>query len=91
MWEQLGETSAIRGDYKGASEAFDKAVALEPRNASHYDRLARTLEFQHRYDEAIVVVRKHIQLLQQQGRRDLVTQLNQYLNVLAYKKVKQAK
>ncbi len=91
LWEQLGETSAARGDFKGASEAFDKAVTLEPRNPSHYDRLARALEFQHRYDEAIAVVRKHVQLLQEQGRRDLVAQLNQYMDVLAYKKVKQAK
>jgi Tfp pilus assembly protein PilF len=91
LWEQLGETSVRLGDFKGASDAFDKAVALEPRNASLYDRLARALEFQRRYDEAIAVVRKHIQLLQEQGRRDLVTQLNHYADVLAYKKVKQAK
>jgi tetratricopeptide (TPR) repeat protein len=90
-WEQLGDTSAALGDFKGASDAFDKAAALEPRNPSHYQKLARALEFQRRYNEAVAVVRKHIKLVQEQGRRDLAAQLSQYIEVLEYKKVKQAK
>jgi tetratricopeptide (TPR) repeat protein len=90
-WEQLGDTSAALGDFKGASDAFDKAVTLEPRNPSHYQKLARALEFQRRYDEAVAVVGRHIKLMQEQGRRDLVAQLSQYIEVLKYNKVKQAK
>jgi tetratricopeptide (TPR) repeat protein/MFS family permease len=90
-WEWLGDTSAALGDFKGASDAFDRAMALEPRNPSHYQKLARALEFQRRYDEAVAVVRKHVKLVQEQGRRDLATQLSQYIEVLEYKKVKQAK
>jgi tetratricopeptide (TPR) repeat protein/MFS family permease len=90
-WEQLGDTSAALGDFKGASDAFDKATALEPRNPSHYEKLARALEFQRRYDEAVAVVRKHVTLREEQGRRDLATQLRQYIEMLEYKKVKQSK
>ena len=31
LWESLGDTSATLGDFQGASDAFDKAMALEPR------------------------------------------------------------
>ena len=88
VWEWLGDTSAALGDFKGASDAFDKAVALEPRNPSHYQKLARALEFQRRYDEAVAVVQKHVELMQEQGRRDLAAQLHQYIDMLKYKKVK---
>jgi tetratricopeptide (TPR) repeat protein/MFS family permease len=91
LWESLGDTSATLGDFKGASDAFDKAVALEPRNPSHYQKLARALEFQRRYEEAVAVVDKHMALMQEQGRRDLAGQLRQYMDMLQYKKVKQAK
>ncbi len=90
-WEQLGDTLAALGDFPGASDAFDKAAALEPRNPSHYEKLARALELQRRYDEAIVAVQKHVRLMQDLGRRDLATQLNQYIELLKYKRVKQAK
>ncbi|MCL5279828.1 MAG: fused MFS/spermidine synthase [Planctomycetes bacterium] len=91
LWESLGDTSATLGDFKGASDAFDQAMALEPRNPSHYEKLARALEFQHRYEAAAAVVHKHIDLMQEQGRRDLAGQLRDYEDMLRYKKVKQAK
>ena len=91
LWESLGDTSAALGDFQGASDAFDKAVALEPRNPSHYQKLARALEFQRRYEEAVAVVQKHMVLMEEQGRRDLAAQLRQYADMLQYKKVKQAK
>lgn len=91
VWGQLGDTAAALGDFKGASDAFDKAAALEPRNPSHYEKLARALEFQRRYDEAVAVVQKHVELMKELGRRDAVTQLTQYINVLKYNKVKHAR
>ncbi len=91
LWESLGDTSAALGDFQGASDAFDKAVALEPRNPSHYQKLARALELQRRYEEAVAVVRKHMELMQAEGRRDLAAQLRGYEDMLRYKKVKQTK
>ncbi|MEN6578599.1 MAG: fused MFS/spermidine synthase [Phycisphaerales bacterium] len=88
VWDWLGEVLAMAGDFKGASDAFAKALALEPANPDHYRKLARSLELQHRYDEAISVVRKHIQLMQEQGNRDMAGQLRSYVDLLEYKKVK---
>ncbi len=88
-WDRLGDTLARAGDLKGACEAFDRAVTLEPKNLAHYERLARLLENQHRYEEAISVVRKHIALLKELGRRDVALQMGQYVDFLEYQKVKQ--
>ena len=44
-----------------------------------------------RYDEAIVVVRKHIELMQEQGKREIATELSQYVEFLEYQKAKQAR
>jgi tetratricopeptide (TPR) repeat protein len=90
VWERLGDTAAALGDFKGASEAFDKAVTLEPRHVPHYQKLARALEFQRRYDEAVAAIRKHMAIMKELGRRDAVAQLSQYIDLLEYKKVKQS-
>jgi tetratricopeptide (TPR) repeat protein len=90
-WEQLGETAAALGDFQSASDAFERAAALEPRNPSHYQKLARALELQHRYPEAIAAVQKHVEIVKELGRRDLVVQLTQYMDLLKYQQVKQPK
>ena len=88
-WDRLGDTLAIMGDFKGASNAFAEAVTLESENPALYSKLARALEFQRRYDEAIEVVRKHVELLAKRGEQDPAAQLRQYIEILEYKKVKQ--
>lgn len=88
-WDRLGDTLARAGDLKGACEAFDRAMILEPKNPAHYERLAKLLENQQRYEEAISVVRKHIALLKELGRRDVALQMGQYVDFLEYQKVKQ--
>jgi tetratricopeptide (TPR) repeat protein/MFS family permease len=91
IWEWLGDTLATMNDFKQASEAFAQAVALEPRNPTYYEKLARTLEFQGRYGEAIDVVRRQIKLLQESDQRDAAARLGPYVELLEYKKVKQLK
>jgi len=91
VWDWLGDTRAIMQDFKGASAAFEKAVSLEPRNPAHYDKLAKALEFQRRYAEAIDVVQREIKLLQELGQKDVALQLRPYLELLEYQKVKQSK
>ena len=90
-WDWYGDMLAMTGDFKQASDAFEKAMALEPSNPSHYQKFARALEFQKRYGEAIVVVRKHIKLMQDQGKREIATQLSQYVEFLEYQRAKQPK
>lgn len=87
-WDRLGDTLTLAGDLKGASDALGRALALEPKNLAHYERLAKLLEDQHRYEEAISVARKHISLLRELGRRDVALQMAPYVDYLEYQKVK---
>lgn len=89
VWDQLGETLATMGDFKGASDAFEKAVTLEPGNSSHYEKLVRTLELQERFGEAIEVARRHMRIEQERGNRELAGQLRQYIELLEYQRAKQ--
>ncbi len=88
-WEQLGGVLAMRENMKEASQAFEKALALEPGNLSHYEKLARTLEHQKRYGEAIEVVRRQMKLLEDRHDRAAATQARQYLELLEYQRAKQ--
>ena len=90
-WDRLGETLAITGDFKGASDAFEQALALEPENLAHYQKLARALEFQKRYTEAIDVVNKQIEILTKRGEAAAALQLREYVEQMEYRKVKGAK
>jgi tetratricopeptide (TPR) repeat protein len=90
-WDSLGDTLAILKDFKGASNAFAKAAALEPQNPAHYEKLARSLEFQGRYAEALDAARTQVRLLQELGRPDLAKRLGEYIELLEYKKVKQSR
>ena len=90
-WVWFGDMQARLGDFKQASDAFEKAVALEPSNPSHYEMLARALAHQDRYSEAIDVVNKHIKLMQNQGKREEAGQLQQYVELLEYQKAKQTR
>jgi cytochrome c-type biogenesis protein CcmH/NrfG len=90
-WDWLGDTLATLRDFQQASNAFAQAAALEPRNPAYYEKLARTLEFQGRYAEALDAARTQVKLLQELGRRDQAKQLGQYIELLEYKKVKQSR
>ena len=88
-WEQLGGVLAICEDMKGASQAFEKTLELEPGNLAHYEKLAKTLERQKRYGEAIEVVRRQMKLLEDRRQRDLAVQARQHLELLEYQRAKQ--
>jgi len=88
-WTWLGETLALMGDLREASDAFERAVALEPENVTSYRKWAKVLELQRRYDEAIAVLRRQIVLLRQQGQKDTARQVSQYIEILEYRRVKQ--
>jgi tetratricopeptide (TPR) repeat protein len=88
-WERLGDTLAVTGDFARASEAFEKATQLEPANPAHYQKLAKALEFQKRYDEGIAAVNRLIDVLTRSGRDEEAARQRQYREFLEYQKVKQ--
>ncbi|UCD50255.1 MAG: fused MFS/spermidine synthase [Phycisphaerales bacterium] len=87
-WAWLGDTLTILKDAEGATEAFERAVALEPENVSHYEKLVELLKAQQRYDEAIAVLRQQIAMLKERGERDAALELSQYVEILEYERVK---
>ena len=83
-WRRLGDALAIIGDLKAATEAFKKALSLNPDDPAYYANLARALEFQERYTEEIEVLKNYIQLMKQYKQDDAVLQLQKHLESLEY-------
>jgi tetratricopeptide (TPR) repeat protein/MFS family permease len=91
VWSRLGNTLATMGDLKGASDAFEKALALEPENPGHYDILVRALEYQGRYDEAVGVLQKQIELMTRSGNTEAVVEIRRHIESLKFRMSQQQK
>jgi tetratricopeptide (TPR) repeat protein len=76
------------GDFKAAVEAFKKALALDLAEPAHYGDLVRALEYDGRYDEAIEVLKKFIELMKQYKQDQDVARLQAYLRSLENKSLK---
>ena len=87
-WRRLGDTLATMGDFKAAVEAFKKALALDSAEPDYYGSLVRALEYDGRYDEAIEVLKKFIELMKQYKQNQDVAQLQTYLRSLEDKSLK---
>ena len=53
LYDLLGTAYAKSNNFSGAEEAFERAVALEPDDASHRKGLAQTLLSDHKYEQAL--------------------------------------
>lgn len=89
-WKRLGDALATMGDFKEASNSFRQALELEPNNPSHYTNLAKSLEYQGRYDEAISVVRKHMMLIEPYGEKEGIANLRSHVELLRLKRARPA-
>ncbi len=78
-WVRLGDTCAMVGDFKGASEAFKKALELNPSEPTNYDNLAKAYEYQGLYDKALSVLEDALKLLKSQGNTESAVQLERYI------------
>jgi tetratricopeptide (TPR) repeat protein len=87
-WRRLGDTLASIGDFKAAVEAFKKALALDPAEPDYYGNLVKALEYDGRYDEAIEMLKKLIELMKQHKQDQYVAELQTYLRSLKDKKLK---
>lgn len=84
-WSGLGDTLVAMGDLKAATEAFKKALSLNPDDPAYYANLARALELQKQYTEEIEVLKNYIQLMKQYKQDDAVLQLQKHLEFLEQK------
>jgi tetratricopeptide (TPR) repeat protein len=94
-WNSLGELFARTGSNSEAINAFRRAVEMEPRNGRAYGNLARTLVSQNKYQEAIPLYQRSIDLLQDNKEKaaawnrlgNVYRKLNDYDNAIkAYQK-----
>ena len=63
-WNDLGELFVKTGSVSEAMEAFRHAIDLEPGAGKAYSNLARTLVAQNKYQEAIPLYQRSIELLE---------------------------
>lgn len=89
LYTRMGDALASLGDFKAASEAFRQAVKLDPQFPASYFNLARALEFQGLYDEAIAVMQEGVSYMRKTGRADAAAQLLGYLGDIKTKKAQQ--
>jgi tetratricopeptide (TPR) repeat protein len=87
-WKRLGDALGSKEDWAAAGEALKKALALNPDDPECYDNLIKVLEYQGRYDEAIEVLKKFIQLMKNHNEDQAVSELQKYLESLEYKRFK---
>jgi len=87
-WRDLGDALAMMKDFKAASDAFRQALALNPTEPEYFEKLVRALEYAGRYDEAIKVLKKYIELMKNYKQDEAVSRLQKHLESLEYKNSK---
>jgi tetratricopeptide (TPR) repeat protein len=88
-WEHMGDAFVFQDDWSSASDVFSRCVELEPDYLTHYDKLAKALEMQHRYGEAAKTVRAQIVILKKTGRKEAADQQTHIAEYLEYQQAKQ--
>jgi predicted membrane-bound spermidine synthase/Flp pilus assembly protein TadD len=89
LWSRLGDTFGTMGDFKSATDAFEKVIALDPGNMTDRFSLAKMLEFQGRLSEAVEVTKKALDIASVTGQQKMTSQLNEYLKFLKQKTTQQ--
>jgi spermidine synthase/Tfp pilus assembly protein PilF len=84
-WSRYGNTLAMLGEFEPAAKAFKKCIDLERGNPEHYDNLAKTLEYQGKYEEAIQVTQQQIQVLKSYNSLKEINLCEQYVHYLEKK------
>ncbi|MBN1787841.1 MAG: fused MFS/spermidine synthase [Sedimentisphaerales bacterium] len=87
-WSVLGDSLMATGDFEAAVDAFKKARDLDAAAGYYYNNLVEGYERNGLYNEAIAVLKRHIQLMQYTRRDEDVVRLRKYLKVLEYKNAK---
>jgi spermidine synthase/Tfp pilus assembly protein PilF len=78
----LGNALAESGDFRQASDCFQKAVSMDPFDRKNRLMLAQALVIQGRYDEAVEQLRGGIRFMSEQGRQADADELNKYLQFI---------
>ena len=88
-YKHLGDTYITIGRFSDASQAFEKALSLNPSDMLNYTNLEKTLELQGRYEEEIDVIRRQIRFFEDYLSPESVKKLQEYIEFLEHKKNEQ--
>ena len=83
---RMGDALASTGNFEEATIAFRQALSMEPDNPSHYFKLARSLEYCGRYDQAIEMLQNAIVYMSDKGQTQTTTEMKKHLDSLKAKK-----
>ena len=86
LYDGLGNALLALEEFDAAREAFHRVVELNPDELTAHLNLAKTLEFQQRYDEAMSMLVDAIDHMKERGRNEDVERLREYLKTLESKK-----
>jgi len=91
VWNELGDTFFKGGSYQKASDCYRKAAEMEPLDGASYNNLALSLVYQSRFEEALPLYTKSIELLHDEKEQadvwnrlgNVYRRLNDYDNAIA--------
>jgi len=66
-WYKTGKAFQEKGDYAGAIEAYDKAIALDPKNPSYWNHKGASFLVLEKYEESIEAFDKSIEFSSRKG------------------------
>ena len=86
LWTKLGHACAENNRFAQAAEAFKQALDLNPDDVLAYVNLAKALEIQQRFEEAIAVLGDGAKIMLRQGRKEASADLNKLRELLEIQK-----
>jgi spermidine synthase/Tfp pilus assembly protein PilF len=89
LYLKIGKSLASMARLKEAEEYLRKALDLNPSNLPHHLEMARNLEVQQRYDEAIDLLQESVRYMLNHGRKDEASLLVNYIESIKTRKDRQ--
>jgi spermidine synthase/Tfp pilus assembly protein PilF len=83
---KIGKSLASMARLKEAEEYLAKALDLNPSDLSHHLEMARNLEVQQRYDDAIDLLQESVRYMLNHGRKDDASLLVNYIETIRTRK-----
>jgi len=83
---RLANVLVETGDYNGAAEMFQRLVDLNPYEPANHISLAKSLEIQGKYNEAIAALEKAAGFMRYIGQQDTAAKLEKHIELLEFKK-----
>jgi len=91
IFRRLGNALMEIGNFSEATKHFQQAVDMDPYDIENHSTLVQALVTQKRYDEAITALKKAVGFMKHIGDKEAAAKLQEYLELVEFKKSKQSK